>query len=84
MQDHDVKIGNVGESKLNFQQYLTRPIERIQEYIKLLQDIMRYSAQAGEDTGPSKVGANTFIFKLIQISAWCLFDAKSQGLSELT
>ena len=49
IQDFDKEIGNIGESKLGLPAYLLRPGERIDEYISLLKDFLRYTSQAKQD-----------------------------------
>jgi len=45
-----LRIGNVGESKLNMAQYLARPWDRLDEYIAILKDFLRYTAKATQST----------------------------------
>jgi hypothetical protein len=49
-QDHDEKIKNVGETKQTLAQYLERPWDRIDEYVAILQDFIRYTTQAKQET----------------------------------
>lgn len=52
-QDFDHEIGNIGESKLDLTAYLRRPSQRLDEYISLLKDFLRYTTQAKQD--PSSI-----------------------------
>lgn len=53
LQEHDVRIKNVGETKQDLPQYLNRPWDRIDEYIAVLQDFIRYTSHAKQD--PTKL-----------------------------
>ena len=41
-QAHDKSVGNLGESRMSLPEYLARPPDRINEYINILKDFMRY------------------------------------------
>ena len=48
-QEYDTSIGNVGEKKLTLPEYLTRPWSRIDEYVTILKDLLKYTAKAQQD-----------------------------------
>ena len=50
-QDYGRSIGNVGDKQLSLPEYLSRPWSRIDEYIAILKDLLRYTAKAEQDTG---------------------------------
>ena len=50
-QDYAKTIGQVGEKQLTLPEYLRRPWSRIDDYITILQDLLRYTAKAQQNTG---------------------------------
>ena len=45
-----MRIGNIGDNKLNLPQYMDRPWDRVDEYIAILKDILRYTTKANQST----------------------------------
>ena len=44
-------MGQGSERQLSLSEYLARPCCRVDEYITILQDFLRYTAKAQQDTG---------------------------------
>jgi len=44
-------VGHGSERQLTLNEYLSRPWARVDEYIAILKDLLRYTAKAQQDTG---------------------------------
>ena len=71
-QDFDLKVGNVGERKMSLPEYLARPWGRIDEYVGLLRDFVKYTAQAKQD------------YSRLEEAIQMLLELKKQANDELT